>query len=57
VTNEVGSYEEPQDACPHCGERDHIEDVPGDDYYELFVSCFGCGYQWHEPAVALTDGE
>lgn len=48
--DEVGSYEEPQESCPCCGEKDRIEDVPGSDAYDLFVTCFVCAYQWHEPA-------
>jgi hypothetical protein len=53
---ENGYYECSQDRCPKCGEEENISDVPGDDTpgeENIFVTCFECGYQWHEP---MPDG-
>ena len=51
---EVGHFDTVQDRCPKCGERDDVDDVPGDAEHtppadDVFVTCGECGHQWHEP--------
>jgi len=47
-SEEVGSYDTPQDICPFCKSEDIGNDGPSQGG-RLFVSCYNCGYQWHEP--------
>jgi hypothetical protein len=48
---EWGEYDTPQDKCPKC-ESDNISNEDGpDDLNRLPVTCFNCGYQWHEPNI------
>ena len=42
-------FDEPQEACPKCGSANISNEDGPDDVNRLPVTCFDCGYQWHEP--------